>query len=127
MATLVPAAPTTLISLTPAATFVVLSTLAWVFYGLIIQNPFLVASNAPGSLAAIGALVVMLPMMKGHPSLRSVQGLLLVGCLINFCLWTYFVFSGMSSEDFGALLGIYAAGFCIILFASPLSTITPTP
>jgi len=103
--------------------FVVLSTISWVGYSLSIKNPYILASNLPGCVAAVAALVTLLPLTHGSDSLATVQHTLIGGTLCNLCLWSYLIFSGMSPEARSQALGRYATALCIVLFASPLSTI----
>ena len=103
--------------------FVVLSTIAWVQYALSIKNPYVLVSNLPGTVAAVTAIVNMLPLMRGNAQLKQTQTTLVAGALANLGLWSYVIFSGMSAAARAKALGLYASGFCIILFGSPLSTI----
>lgn len=102
---------------------VVLSTISWMGYALSVQNPYILASNLPGCVAAALALVTLLPLMRGHPSLATFKKTIVGGTLCNLCLWSYLIFSGMSPEARSQALGRYATALCIVLFASPLSTI----
>ena len=107
----------------PAAV-TVLSTLAWLQYGLFIANPFVVASNVPGLTAAIAGFVLMLPLMQsGSDQARLVQVTFIGGCAATLLLWTRLVFSSMASATRSLMLGYWASAFFIILCSSPLSTI----
>ena len=81
-------------------------------------------SNFPGCVAAVTAIVNMLPLMQGRGNLKGVQTVLVGGTLSNLCLWSYLIFSGMSGQARSKILGLYASAFCVILFGSPLSTIS---
>ena len=84
----------------------------------------MLVSNLPGAVAAMTAIVNMLPLMRGNEGLKSVQTTLVCGTLANLCLWSYLIFSGMTGAARSKILGLYASAFCIILFGSPLSTIS---
>jgi len=111
-------------SLNPIPTAcILLSTIAWLMYAFSVPNPWVVASNLPGACAAIAAMTMTLPLMKGSKQLLAVQSTLVGGTLINLSLWSYLIFSGMAPAARSRMLGLYASAFFIILAASPLSTI----
>ena len=60
-------------------TLTVLSTIAWLQYGLSIRNPYVVASNVPGLIAAITGFVSMLPLMTGAASLPLTKRTFIAG------------------------------------------------
>ena len=93
-------------------------------YALSVKDPYVLVSNLPGCVAAMMAIVNMLPLMKGNGGLRSVQTVMVGGTLSNLCLWSYLIFSGVTGAARSKILGLYASAFCVILFGSPLSTIT---
>jgi len=105
----------------PAAV-TVLSTLAWLQYGLAIADPFVVASNIPGLTAAIAGFVLLLPLMKGTSSLKLVQTSFVTGCAATLALWTWLVFSGMTAAARASALGLWASAFFIVLCSSPLTS-----
>ena len=104
-------------------TCIVLSTLAWLMYAFSVPNPWVVTSNLPGACAAMAAMTMMLPLMRGSKQLLFVQSTLVGGTLMNLVLWSYLIFSGMTAAARSHILGLYASVFFIILSASPLSTI----
>lgn len=106
----------------PAAV-TVLSTLAWLQYGLAVANPFVTASNVPGLVAAVAGFVLMLPLMKGSADLKVTQTTFIGGCAATVGLWTWMVFSRLTAVARAAALGYYASGFFVVLCAAPLSTI----
>lgn len=106
----------------PAA-ITVLSTIAWLQYGLSIANPFVVASNVPGLTAAIAGFVLMLPLMRGHSDLQVTQTTFVGGCAATLGLWTWLVFSRVTAAARSAILGYWASVLFVVLCASPLSTI----
>ena len=102
---------------------VVISANAWLCYGLSCKNPWIAATNLPGSIVGIYQLVTMLPLMKGHPKLGQVQAVILGGGTLTMGLWAKLIFGGATAAARSYALGLYATAICIILFASPLSTI----
>jgi len=106
----------------PAA-LTVLSNIAWLSYGYAISNPYIVAGNLPGAIAAITALVTILPLMKGAASLRTTQAVFVGGCAAVMSVWSWLVFTGATAATRASVLGILATVICILLFSSPLSTI----
>ena len=48
---------------------------------------------------------------------------MLGGAVCTLAIWTTLIFSGVSAAVRSHYLGLYATAVCIILFASPLSTI----
>jgi len=105
----------------PAAV-TVLSTVAWLQYGLASANPFVVASNLPGVAAAVAGLVLMLPLMAGAPALGLVQAIFVGGCTAIVGLWTWLVFSGMSALARAGALGLFASFLFVVLCTSPLAS-----
>jgi len=105
-------------------TCIVLSTFAWLMYAFSVPNAWVVASNLPGACAAMAALTMTLPLMKGAKQLLAVQATLVGGTALNLCLWSYLIFSGLPAAARSRLLGLYASAFFILLAASPLTTIT---
>lgn len=106
----------------PAAV-TVLSTIAWLQYGLSVANPFVVASNVPGLTAAIAGFVLMLPLMKDKADLPLTQATFIGGVAATLGLWTWLVFSHATAVVRSSILGYWASAFFIVLCASPLSTI----
>jgi solute carrier family 50 (sugar transporter) len=106
----------------PAA-ITVLSTIAWLQYGLSVANPFVVASNVPGLTAAIAGFVMMLPLMRGSSDLRLTQTTFVGGCAATLGLWTWLVFSRVSVSARSSILGYWASALFVVLCAAPLSTI----
>ena len=102
----------------------VVSTNAWISYGLSVPNGFIVMSNLPGAVAAVWFISVTLPLIpRGDPSARrAVQLVLSIGNAVMLLLWTFLIFGGLQHSDRIYLLGAYGSMICVILFASPLST-----
>ena len=100
----------------------VIGTGAWVSYGLSCQNPWISATNIPGAVVAMGQLLVMLPLMKSGAQLKQFQSVVLGGTACTLLLWAKLIFGGVSAAVRSQVLGTYAI-ICIVLFASPLSTI----
>jgi solute carrier family 50 protein (sugar transporter) len=108
----------------PAA-IMVPATFGWICYALAIQNAWILASNLPGAAAALVAIVVMLPLMeKGDSRLLHVQVTMVVGPLVWVSLFSILVFSGVAPVRQAEAIGYVASCFCVVLFASPLSTIS---
>ena len=106
----------------PSATMVI-GTTAWLGYGLSVKDPWIAATNLPGTLVAIAQMVVMLPLMKPGRQLSQVQAIILGGATATTALWARLIFGGVSAAARSRALGIYATIICIALFASPLTTI----
>jgi len=102
---------------------IVLSTFAWLMYAFSVPNGWVVTSNVPGACAAVAAMTMLLPVMRGAPSLRAVQMILVGGSLANLLLWCYLIFARLTAAARSRVLGLYASAFFILLSASPLSTI----
>jgi len=102
----------------------VLSTNAWMSYGLSVPNKFIVMSNLPGAIAAVAFISVTLPLIPRAdvPSRRAVQTVLVLGNAAMLLLWVYLIFADVSHAEKVFLLGAYGSAICVILFASPLST-----
>lgn len=107
----------------PSAVMVI-GTTSWLLYALSAKNPWIAATNAPGTLIALAQLVLMLPLMKQGPQLRQVQGVVVGGAAIMIALWSKLIFGGATAAVRSQVVGSFATAICIILFASPLSTIT---
>ena len=105
----------------PAAV-TVLSSAAWLQYGLSVANPYIVASNVPGVVASIAGFVIMLPLMMGSSKLKLVQGTFVAGCAATLGLWTWLIFSGMEAAARSTTLGLWASALFIVLCSSPLSS-----
>eukprot|EP00967_Tisochrysis_lutea_P099218 scaffold147237_cov36-Tisochrysis_lutea.AAC.2 len=65
--------------------------------GYAISNPYIVAGNLPGCIAAITALVMILPLMKGADSLWNMQAIFVGGSASIMAVWTWLVFAGINS------------------------------
>ena len=70
-----------------------------------------------------GVAVVMLPLMRPGRQLTQVQATVFGGAACACALWTKLIFGGVSAAVRSQVLGVYATAICIVLFASPLSTI----
>jgi solute carrier family 50 protein (sugar transporter) len=103
----------------------VLSTFAWMSYGLSVPNAYIVMSNLPGSVAAVAFFVALLPLLP-HERAREraqVQCVLVVGAALQVVLWSWLVLSGATHAEIVFALGAYGSAICVVLFASPLSTV----
>lgn len=98
----------------------VIGTTAWCMYAMAVKNPWILASNVPGALVAYYQMVTMLPLMKKGPQLTQFQNVILGGAAVTLVLWSYLIFTGAAVAQ---AAGIFATIICVILFASPLSTI----
>ena len=102
----------------------VVSTTAWISYALSVPNPYITASNLPGAVAAVAYLVFTLPLMPRRPppsggrcsSSRSPAPRRCWFCGRTSCS------GGLAAEERSKALGFYGSLICVILFASPLST-----
>ena len=111
-------------SLNPLPSALMVSgTVAWVAYGLSAKNPWITATNIPGTLVAFYQLLNMLPLMKPGPQLKQFQITIMTGVAATLLLWARLIFGGVSAAGRSYALGLFATILCIILFASPLSTI----
>ena len=125
------------------------SSLAWLVYGIIVQDPYVTLSNIGGTIASMGYIVGLLPLLASASSsssssqdqnhnnntnlvlLRQTQYVLMAGVSMSLLLWTYLGLTVMgvappfvlSIEEVGSVLGIFASILFILLSASPLSTI----
>jgi solute carrier family 50 (sugar transporter) len=114
----------TLGELNPLPTsLMVIGTTSWLSYSLSARNPWIAATNVPGAIVAIATFVAVLPLIRPGPQLQQVQGTIIAGASATISLWTYLIFASVSAAARSRALGIYASIICIILFASPLSTI----
>jgi len=105
----------------------VLSSWAWLQYGLSVPDPYIVAGNLPALTAAVYGLMQMLPLMHevGHArELRTVVGMFVAGCFITFCLWSYLIFAHVDGNERSSSLGSFATVIFIVLAASPLSSMS---
>ena len=102
----------------------VVSTTAWISYALSVPNPYITASNLPGAVAAVAYLVFTLPLMPREAAAerRTVQLIAVAGTAALLVLWSYLVLGGLAAEERSKALGFYGSLICVILFASPLST-----
>ena len=103
-------------------TLMVLGTASWLGYGLSARNPWIVATNVPGAVAAWFSFVSMLPLMRSGKALVQVKATILAGLATSLCLWCALIFGGAAAAVRSYWLGIYATAICIALFASPLTT-----
>lgn len=103
----------------------VLSSWAWLQYGLSVPDPYIVAGNLPALTAAVYGLLQMLPLMNGaehSQALNIVVRVFVGGCFVTFCMWAYLIFAGVESGERSSTLGSYATCIFIVLAASPLSS-----
>ena len=102
------------------------STIAWMCYAFAVPNGFIVASNLPGVIVAVYFIATTMPLMprdEHHPIKRTVTLVLVGGTAIMLFLWTWLIFSGVPHETIVFVLGAYGSAICVLLFASPLSTV----
>jgi len=102
----------------------VISTFSWVCYSLSVPDPFITAANLPGCLASLWYVVTLLPLIPREAAAdrRLVQIVIIggAGALLSLC--TFLIFSKAKSSERSFALGIFGSVLCVILFASPLST-----
>ena len=103
-----------------------ISTCAWVSYALVVPNIYILVSNLPGAIVAVFFATTTLPLIpRNDASSRcQVQLTLVVGAAAQYCLWSVLVFSKASHDTTKNILGLYGSGICVLLFASPLSTMS---
>jgi solute carrier family 50 (sugar transporter) len=102
----------------------VLSCIGWMSYALAVPNIYIMLSNLPGTVVAVGYVMVTLPLIPNHDrsSRVQVQMTLVVGSALLLCLWSALVFGGATHSQTTFILGAYGSFICVIMFASPLST-----
>lgn len=102
----------------------VLSTNAWMCYALSVPNIFITMSNLPGAVAAVAFVSITMPLIPRADSKTrlQVQAVLITGTAVMLCLWTWIIFNHTSRANRSWLLGAYGSAICVLLFASPLST-----
>jgi solute carrier family 50 protein (sugar transporter) len=101
-----------------------LSTTSWLAYALSVPNIFIVLSNLPGVIVAMSYTVLTLPLIKTAPERRQVQFVMIAGATVIPILWCIIIFARLDNARRSFTLGAFASFLCIILFASPLSTIS---
>lgn len=104
-------------------TLMVVSTAAWLGYGLSAHNPWITATNTLGAVTACFSFLTMMPLMKPGEALKQVKLTILGGLASFLLLWYGLIFGGIGAAARSYWLGIYASAICVVLFASPLSTI----
>merc|ERR1719491_2294611 len=85
----------------------------------------IVASNLPGAVASFAFVAISLPLIptEDTSARRNVTIVLSGGAAALLALWTYFVFAKVEHERLVFLLGAFASVICVLMFASPLSTV----
>jgi hypothetical protein len=68
--------------------------------------------------------VLTLPLIKTAPERRQVQFVMIAGATVIPILWCIIIFARLDNARRSFTLGAFASFLCIILFASPLSTIS---
>mmetsp|Transcript_28774 Transcript_28774/g.81169 ORF Transcript_28774/g.81169 Transcript_28774/m.81169 type:complete len:356 (+) Transcript_28774:152-1219(+) len=97
---------------------------SWLSYGIVTQNPYVVASNSPGCILSIAYLAGILPLLSKSPALmRSTQKILVAGAAACFSLWTCLSISKTSIAAAAKIIGLFSSGLTLVLFASPLAKI----
>lgn len=101
----------------------VVSTNAWMCYALSVPNIFIMLSNLPGAIAAVGFVSVTLPLIPRADvtSRLQVQLVLVVGTAVMLSLWSALIFGEVPHETIRFVMGAYGSVICVLLFASPLS------
>ena len=101
------------------------STVSWMCYALAVPNGFILASNLPGAVAAFAFVAITLPLIppEAAAARRGVTLVLSGGAATMLTLWTYLIFAKVEHDRLVFLLGAYASLICVLLFASPLSTV----
>ena len=104
----------------------VVSTNAWMCYALSVPNIFIMLSNLPGAIAAVGFVSITLPLIPRNDvkSRTQVQAVLVVGAAVMLSLWSYLIFGEVSHSGIRFVMGAYGSLICVLLFASPLSTMS---
>jgi hypothetical protein len=95
----------------------VLSSWAWLQYGLSVPDPYIVAGNLPALTAAVYGLLLMLPLMheaRHAPALQMVVRVFVGGCFVAFSLWAYLIFARVDSAQRSSTLGSYATVIFIV-------------
>lgn len=101
----------------------VLSTNAWMSYALAVPNGFIAASNMPGAVASIGYFAVTLPLIPTKAARQQTQLVLVFGAAATLTLWTCLIFMQLDHAARCFWLGAYGSAICVLMFASPLSTL----
>lgn len=97
---------------------------AWLVYGLSIQDPYVVLSNIGGAIASTGFVFGLLPLLREKTKmLRKMQGVGLAGCAASLCLWSFLGLSNTSPSQISTTLGMFASALFIVMSGSPLSSI----
>ena len=104
----------------------VISTFSWVCYSFSVPDAFIAAANIPGCLASMWYVVTLLPLIPHEASAerRLVQSVLIGGAGCLLCLCTFLIFSHASHANRSFALGLFGSILCVLLFASPLSTMS---
>lgn len=102
--------------------FMSVSTVSWLAYAFSVPNPFIVASNLPGAAVAMAYTVITLPLVRSPAERQAVQGVMVGSVGVVSLLWCYLIFSGIDASRRSFLLGAFGSAICVVLFASPLST-----
>ena len=101
------------------------SSICWLMYAFSVPNAYIVASNLPGALAAMAYTVYTLPLMprEAHAERRTVQLVMIAGVAAISALWCLLTFADIDAPHRSFYLGAFASALCVIMFASPLSTL----
>ena len=94
-------------------------------YAFSVPNAYIVASNLPGALAAMAYTVLALPLMprEAHAERRIVQLVMVAGVAAISAIWCLLTFADIDAPHRSFYLGAFASALCVIMFASPLSTL----
>ena len=97
---------------------------AWLAYGLSARDPYVALSNIGGTVASIGYVVGILPLLHAKKSqLRLTQMVVMAGTAATLGLWTVLGLTAASGSKISDSLGLFASGLFVLLSGSPLSTI----
>ena len=103
----------------------VVSTFSWVCYALSKPDMFITLSNAPGCIASLWYVTSLLPLIPREATreLALVQFTILGGATCLLSLATVLVLGKVPPETRSFNFGLFGSLMCVLLFASPLSTV----
>ncbi|KAL1526476.1 hypothetical protein AB1Y20_015186 [Prymnesium parvum] len=104
----------------------VISTFSWVCYALSKPDVFITLSNAPGCLVSLWYVTSILPLIprEAESARVQVQATILVGALCLLTLASFLVLAHETPAARSFSFGLFGSFVCILLFASPLSTVS---
>ncbi|KAL3923339.1 MAG: hypothetical protein SGPRY_004248 [Prymnesium sp.] len=103
----------------------VISTFSWVCYALSKPDLFITLSNAPGCIASLWYVTSVLPLIPRDSTRQRllVQSTVLLGATCLLGLSISLVLAGVEKEMRSFSFGLFGSCVCVLLFASPLSTV----